>query len=241
MPVYNAEKYLRECLDSILAQDVADFELVCVDDASTDGSLRILEEYGAKDARIIVLRHAENKGCGCACNTLLAQARGKYIAWVDSDDWVLPSIWSKAVDILETDDEIDIVCYGHQAVCTDFVANEILRLRYPKEKAASELMTSPTRAAEKTDRVVLKTESPFYNGSLPDGKYAVTDALEHVSLHIYRWTKLYRADMYYRYAMQVPSHIIFEDVALFGQVVLAARYLFFSIPHCINTGYITNL
>lgn len=87
VPVYNAEKYLRRFVDSILAQTFADFELLLVDDGSTDGSGTICDEYAAKDARIRVF-HKGNGGVSSARNVGLDEARGKYSIHVDSDDWI---------------------------------------------------------------------------------------------------------------------------------------------------------
>ena len=86
IPVYNVEKYLRECLDSILSQTFQDFEIICVDDGSTDKSLEILQEYKRKDDRFVILqqRHA---GAGAARNHGLKLAEGKYIQFLDSDDY----------------------------------------------------------------------------------------------------------------------------------------------------------
>ena len=91
MPVYNAEKYLRRSLDCVLAQTLGDFELICVDDGSTDSSPSILEEYEAKDPRVSVLTQ-KNSGAGAARNTGLEKARGEYLAFLDSDDLYEPDM-----------------------------------------------------------------------------------------------------------------------------------------------------
>ena len=87
VPVYNVERYLRCCLDSILAQTFTDFECICVDDGSTDGSGKILDEYAEKDSRFVVI-HKDNGGVSSARNAGLDVARGEWLAFVDSDDWV---------------------------------------------------------------------------------------------------------------------------------------------------------
>ena len=87
VPVYNTEKYLRECIDSILAQTFTDFELILVDDGSTDSSGAICDEYAAKDPRIQVI-HQENGGATVARRSGVSCARGEYITFVDSDDWI---------------------------------------------------------------------------------------------------------------------------------------------------------
>ena len=86
LPVYNMEKYLRECLDSIINQTMTDIEVICVNDASTDSSLDILREYAAKDSRVIIIDSETNNGLGGARNLGLPHATGKYLIYLDSDD-----------------------------------------------------------------------------------------------------------------------------------------------------------
>ena len=87
MPVYNVEAYLRECPDSIMNQTFKDFEVIMVDDGSTDNSFMICQEYVARDNRF-KLFHQENKGNGGARNTCLKYMHGEFITWIDSDDVV---------------------------------------------------------------------------------------------------------------------------------------------------------
>ena len=87
VPVYNVEKYLRQCVDSILVQTFTDFELLLIDDGSTDSSGKLCDEYAEKDARIKVL-HQKNGGVGSARNLGLNQAQGEWVCFVDSDDWL---------------------------------------------------------------------------------------------------------------------------------------------------------
>lgn len=86
VPVYKAEKYLRRCVDSILAQTFTDWECILVDDGCPDGSGALCDEYADKDSRIKVI-HKENEGVGAARNTGLENAKGNYVAFVDSDDF----------------------------------------------------------------------------------------------------------------------------------------------------------
>ncbi len=87
VPVYNAEKYLEVCLDSLQNQTLDQVEIICVNDGSTDHSLDILSQYASKNPKITVLSH-ENKGLGLTRNAGLAVARGKYVMFVDSDDYI---------------------------------------------------------------------------------------------------------------------------------------------------------
>lgn len=93
IPIYNAEKFLPECLDSVLCQDFPSFELLLIDDGSTDASGKIADRYATKDSRIAVV-HQPNAGVSEARNRGLALARGEYIAFIDADDRVSPTYLS---------------------------------------------------------------------------------------------------------------------------------------------------
>lgn len=86
VPVYNAEAYLRECLDSLVNQTLRDIEIIVVDDASTDGGKDIVRQYAARDKRIVLVEHAVNEGVGQTCNDGLERATGEYVTVLDSDD-----------------------------------------------------------------------------------------------------------------------------------------------------------
>lgn len=88
IPVYNAQKYIRECLDSVLGQSLQDIEVICVDDGSTDDSLHILEEYAAREERLTVLCQ-QNQYAGAARNKGLSIAKGEYVHFLDADDYVV--------------------------------------------------------------------------------------------------------------------------------------------------------
>lgn len=101
IPVYNAEEHLRQCLDSVLGQTLKEFEVLCVDDGSTDGSQNILKEYEAKDTRLHMICQA-NAGAGAARNTGLRQAKGKYLLFLDADDFFEPDMLEAAYEQAET-------------------------------------------------------------------------------------------------------------------------------------------
>ena len=88
VPVYNVEKYLPNCLDSILNQSFQDIEIICVNDASPDNSAQILKQYAQKDERIKIITHKKNEGLGAARNTGVAHANAPYLAFIDSDDTI---------------------------------------------------------------------------------------------------------------------------------------------------------
>lgn len=90
IPVYKVEKYINDCMDSVVNQSFKDFEALVVDDCGGDNSIKIVEEYAKKDKRIKILRHEKNRGLAVARNTALDAAKGKYIVCLDSDDWMEP-------------------------------------------------------------------------------------------------------------------------------------------------------
>lgn len=114
VPVYNVEKYLRACLDSILAQTFADFEVICMDDGSTDQSGDILDEYALKDKRIRVI-HKENSGYGKTMNEAMQLANGNYIGIVESDDTIEQNMYQTLYHTI-TEFDLDFVKTDFYAV-----------------------------------------------------------------------------------------------------------------------------
>ncbi len=113
VPVYNVEKYLRKCLDSICGQTYSNLEILCVNDGSTDGSAAILEEYAARDARIKVFTQT-NAGLSAARNTALEHATGEWVTGVDSDDYLDLDTYEYALTAATP--EVDIICFGTRVV-----------------------------------------------------------------------------------------------------------------------------
>lgn len=111
VPVYNAEKFLHQCIDSILGQTLQDLEVICVNDGSTDDSLAILQDYAAKDARVKVITKP-NAGYGHSMNMGLDAATGEYMGIVDSDDYILPDMYKTLYDLAKKDD-LDFVRGGY--------------------------------------------------------------------------------------------------------------------------------
>jgi glycosyltransferase involved in cell wall biosynthesis len=116
MPVYNSQRYLRAAVESVLAQTFGDFELLCVDDGSTDESLAILRGYESKDDRVRIISRA-NTGIVGALNDGLAAARGEFIARMDADDLSLPERFEKQVAFLRS--HPDHVLVGSQVLLID--------------------------------------------------------------------------------------------------------------------------
>lgn len=116
VPVHNVRAYLRDCLDSLLAQSYGDFEVVAVDDASPDGSGAVLDEYAARDSRVRVVHLEHNVGLGLARNAGLEHARGRYLLFVDSDDVMTPGALGAIHKRILGTDEPDVVIFDYARV-----------------------------------------------------------------------------------------------------------------------------
>lgn len=110
VPIYNSELFIARCIDSILAQTLKDIELILVNDGSSDGSKNIIDNYAAKDARIIAV-HKSNGGVSSARNAGLDIARGVYISFIDSDDWVEQNMLESMHETIILN-KVDIVAVG---------------------------------------------------------------------------------------------------------------------------------
>ena len=109
VPVYNVEKYLGQCVDSIINQTLKDIEIICVDDGSTDGSLDILNSYKEKDDRIIILKQ-KNLYAGVARNNGAKAAKGKYLSFLDSDDFFDVNMLQDMYNQAEKDKSDIVIC-----------------------------------------------------------------------------------------------------------------------------------
>jgi len=109
IPVYNVEKYLRECLDSVLNQSYANLEIICVDDGSTDSSPQILEEYAGKDERIQIIRK-DNGGQSSARNVGFDVSKGEYVYYLDSDDSISQNAIERCVEVSERE-QLDLLLF----------------------------------------------------------------------------------------------------------------------------------
>lgn len=124
IPVYNVEKYLDECLTSVINQTLKDIEIICIDDGSTDNSAAIVEKYTAQDGRIKLIRHEKNKGLSAARNTGLEHAAGDFIYFLDSDDYIEPDLFECAVNVFENFD-IDFFCFSSKPIVEGGVIQNI--------------------------------------------------------------------------------------------------------------------
>lgn len=111
IPIYNSEKYLKKCLDSILNQDLSAIEIICIDDGSQDGSWQILQDYAARDQRLCCYTQP-NQGVSSARNYGLSHATGKYILFVDADDYLAENCLAE-LSAIATKNNLDMLVFGY--------------------------------------------------------------------------------------------------------------------------------
>ena len=165
VPIYNAEQYLRRCVDSILNQEYTDFELLLVNDGSTDACGDICEEYGDQDPRVIVIQK-ENTGVSDSRNRALDRARGKYLQFLDSDDWITPDATRLFVRAAEE--------YGCDMVISDFYRVVGERLSTKGDIEEEGVLTREEFAAH-----MMENPADFYYGVLWNKLYRRDIVEEH--------------------------------------------------------------
>lgn len=165
VPIYNVEPYLRRCIDSILAQTFTDFELILVDDGSPDNCPAICDEYAEKDPRIVVI-HKQNGGLSDARNAGLDIARGDYIGFVDSDDYIHPTMYETLY---------------HTAIETkvDIVQCEYLRIYENESKTPLDL--------PRDRNIIIYESSELLNNFFPDFAWRLMG---------YVWRRIYKRDAF---------------------------------------------
>jgi len=131
LPVYNVELYLGECLDSVLQQTFTDFELIAVNDGSTDTSREILEQYVSKFSGKLIVVDQKNGGLSAARNTGLNHANGTYVYFLDSDDWILPETLANCVEAF-VDYDADLIVFNAKAFCDGMPEVHLQKLDYTR-------------------------------------------------------------------------------------------------------------
>ncbi|MFD4986312.1 CDP-glycerol glycerophosphotransferase family protein [Streptomyces sp. NPDC058374] len=194
VPVHRVQGYLRECLDSLLGQeldDPAELEVIAVDDASPDASGAILDEYAARDPRLTVVRHAENRGIGQARNTGVAHATGTYLLFLDSDDTLTPGSLRAIGDRAEETGSPDIVLYDYERT---FWWNGRRRNR---------------------DAAVLAAPGPEV--------FTVAERPELLDLFTVVWNKAFRRDFFLAGGFTFPDGYYEDAVVVYESLFTAAR------------------
>lgn len=135
IPIYNTEKYLKACLDSVLSQTYENLEIILIDDGSTDNSGKIIDDYAKKDHRIKVI-HQKNRGQSAARNEGLKKATGNYISFIDADDKITPNFIEKLLAVFDEDTALT-VCGIHYKRLKQHSAEDVyinpLRAKKPNE------------------------------------------------------------------------------------------------------------
>lgn len=194
IPVYNVEKYLRQCMDSIVGQTLQEIEIICVNDSSTDSSLSILEEYAAQDERVRVITQ-KNAGAGAARNTGMAAASGKYLSFLDSDDFFERDMLEKAYALAE-EDQADFVVYKSD--------------QYHTEKEEFNAVSWVVREKE------IPPYHPFSHRQMTDNIFKVFVG--------WAWDKLYRREFVEQHQLKFQEQRTSNDMLfVFSAVALAKR------------------
>ncbi|MCR5795051.1 MAG: glycosyltransferase [Solobacterium sp.] len=152
VPVYNAEKAVSRCIDSILKQDFTDFELILIDDGSKDSSPQILDEYAAKDSRVRVI-HKKNGGVSAARNTALDAARGEYIRFLDADDWM-------------TQESDKLLVRNAQNNSSDLVVADFYRVVGGNLARKGNILTNRVLTRQEYAEYMMESPSDYYYGVL---------------------------------------------------------------------------
>ena len=184
IPVYNVEKYLKQCVDSVLGQTFSDFELILVDDGSTDGSGGICDAYAKADPRVNVV-HTKNQGVVTARRTGVNLAQGEYIACVDSDDWLDLDFYRSLFELSDESDADILIC------------SHIVR----GEKCVETTSFAPGYYDKKA---MEDTVYPQMMYDMNTGKYHISPSL---------WDKLFRADLLRKVYENVHTNVTLGDDA----------------------------
>ena len=191
LPIYNVEKYLSRCLESVVNQSYRKLEIILVDDESPDKCPEICDKWAAKDSRIKVI-HKKNGGLGHARNTGIENATGEYICFVDSDDYIASDTIEKAYEAVKKENA-DIGIFGFLTV--------------DKNGNVTNVITPKTKCQKYVDEKVLTVFLPDLISWNPDNGVA-TD------LRMSAWTALYSMELIQRNSWRFVSEreIISEDV-----------------------------
>ena len=207
IPVYNVEKYLRRCLDSVLAQTFTDWEAICVNDGSPDNSAQILAEYAERDPRFKIVTK-ENGGLSDARNAGMAVAKGTFINFLDSDDLIHPQTFEIAYALVEQE-EADIVSWYK-----DPLFRPLLLVRHALGFNIDKTMPRGLKRRFSLDKVLYQTTDDIFAHVT---EYSHT-AIEYPIKHFYVWRHLLRRSLVQD--VLFLKGVIFEDFPWWSEVIL---------------------
>lgn len=195
VPVWNVEKYLSQCLDSILCQTFSNFELICVNDGSTDNSRKILEKYQLSDSRIKIV-NKKNGGLSSARNAGMKVAQGDFYSFIDSDDWVAPDMLEKLYDNISKFNSDIAFCKVHQF-------NE---------------------AENKIDDSNPYYTLDYFDETFDNRAFSYKDTKPFImDVCVTAWNKLYRKSFIDKCNAWFPEGLIFEDGPFFFSIFFKAE------------------
>ena len=207
IPTYNVENYLRECMESVINQTLSDIEIICINDGSTDGSLKILREYADRDERVILI-DKKNEGYGVGMNTGMDIASGEYIGIVEPDDFVPLTMYEDLYNIAK-DNELDFVK-------ADFY-------RFTRDSRTGELNLVYNRldpSGENYNQVISPFEKPYVTKSIMN-----------------TWSGIYRRQFIEEHHIRhnTTPGAAFQDNGFFWQTFMyAKRCMFLDRPYYMN-------
>ena len=229
IPVYNVEKYLRRCLDSVLNQTFTDWQAICVNDGSPDNSADILAEYAARDSRFVVVTK-ENGGLSDARNAGMPYASGDYIMYLDSDDFIHPQTMEIAYYLAQRDNS-DIVSFTY-----DRIYRPQLMVRHVLKMDTDNVVPIRMNRRYELNKIPTLITNDVYSYATERTHNAPGKKKKWLIKHCQVWKNMYRREL----IADIPfiKGILFEDFPWWSEVMLrnprvtiAPLPLYFYIPN----------
>ena len=207
IPVYNVEKYLKRCVESVLVQGWHNYDILLVDDGSTDSSPQICDDY-AKVYDFISVIHKKNGGLSEARNTGISHAKGDYVYFPDSDDWLEPQTFKELAEVLESQ-EFDIVSFNREFVKGEedpIVSDPLVTQVFEGKDAFVQVLKHSYITGFANDKVYKKSLFIDNNISFPKGKY-YEDLGTNYKLFLSAENVFATNQKYYHYLIDNPDSI----------------------------------
>lgn len=198
VPIYNVERYLKTCVDSILGQTLRDIEIILVDDGSPDGCGKIIDDYARKDSRVIAV-HQENSGYSKAVNRGIDMARGEYIGIIESDDFI--------------DDDMYESLY-----------NNAKRYKTDVTKGLFYIFRSVPKAGERQN-TIYKNPNGVDLRLAPDGVFKPEDWPRIIGFHASIWSAIYKADFVKKIKIPETAGASYQDFPFMAEVFCRAKHV----------------
>lgn len=236
IPIYNAEKYLKKCLDSVLHQTFQNIEVICVNDCSKDRSLEILNSYALKDSRLKIINNETNLGPGANRNIGIKKSQGKYITFIDADDFYLHNDCLSLLMSKVLQNNLDLIIFNHQEYDEErhaFIDNDLKRFGFPYGKKEIDHLWSEAKIEEHYFGITPFPWNKIYSKSMlidneiffPEGIY-YEDAVfsNYVSLFCKR--VMIDKNQYYGYRVNVATSTTSNIMAKFDSIIAMHKEMF---------------